>query len=386
VIINPFYFLFYLYFFANTYAFINIQMYGGFEVFGEFRQIENTSSLTAYLYQLFFLLLIWLFYKLFSSKEYRVFKLGNGWGVFIVFLTALFFLFNEVTGSGRAGSGFTFEGKSAVNIFFVLLQPDLLFLLIAPFLISNRLFWVALILYFFSLMSRGWMGSVLLVLVVYFVRYYPVKIKPRNFIYYLGFAFCVFFSLPLLDALKWGMRIGLSFQDIAIQLLQDDYWDLMFIVVNSVVDRFQNINYAAYAVQNSSFLYGELMAGKFSWFFQNGIFNSIYCKFFPCAIDFNSYVAELLYGEDGLSWNIDPGLTAWAAIFGYGAVLFIFVVMIMMVVSFGVYASSYGGAGVLLISCFCLLYLFHGWLGAFFNVVVYALGMYLIFRVKLRFK
>ena len=42
--------------------------------------------------------------------------------------------------------------------------------------------------------------------------------------------------------------------------------------------------------------------------------------------------------------------------------------------------------GVILFGIFCLIYFFHGWLGAFYNVIIYGFILSIFFRIKLRKK
>lgn len=382
MVINPVYLMLYTYLLANTYAFLNLQLNKGFFAYGEFYQISQIGSLVVYVYQLLFLSFIFIFFRQHSLKNYKIRTLNNRWGVGLIFITILFFLFNRITGAGLAGTEFSFNASNPINIFFVLTQPDLLFLLIAPFLASSRLFWVVTIIYFFSMLSRGWMGSVLIVFLIYLIRYYPVHVKLKSLIYFISLVLIVFLLLPILDALKWGMRLGLSVSDIFKQVFNSNYWEVLFTVLDSVVSRFQNINYAAYTLENREFFLKSLLNGDFSWFFQNGIFYSIFCKISECPIDFNVFAAEKIYGAVGLSWNIDPGLSGWSSIFGFFSILFIGFSAFFLWILFHFFAKVYGNKGILLISVFSLMYFYHGWLNAFFNMIIYGFFLYFLFRLK----
>ncbi|OWK39238.1 hypothetical protein PSOLE_40700 [Pseudomonas oleovorans subsp. oleovorans] len=380
--INPVVLLFFLYASANSYAFYLLIANGGFSVFGEFFLIDSAVSISVFLIQIFLLLFFLVLYRFFAQAGRPRLELKNKYGYFLLFVTFAFFCFNQVTGAGRAGTGFSFEGGSILNIIFVLLQPDLLFFFIAPFLRSNRLFYIVTCVFFISLLSRGWMGSVLFLFVVYLVRFYPVRITARNFIYLAFLGFFVVMSLPFLDGIKWGMRSGMSLSEVFNQVLSGNYFDILLVVLESVVSRFQNINYAAYALQNSEFFHVSLLQGDFLWFFQDGIINSIYCKLNSCAVDLNLFSAETLYGETGLTWNIDPGLSGWISVL-YEYVVFFFLFMcFLLLLSYRAFSRLYGLQGSLLLGCFVYIYLFHGWLGAFYNLVLYGLFFYLFVRVK----
>jgi hypothetical protein len=183
--------------------------------------------------------------------------------------------------------------------------------------------------------------------------------------------------------MKWGMRTGSSVHQVLLNLLEADYWSLLYVVLESVILRFQNLNYVAYTFQNRDFFIDKLFQGEFSWFFQNGIFNSIYCKLATCSTDINIFVAETIYGESGLSWNVDPGVSGWFFILGFYSVLFFLFSIFLIVFSSFVYKKIYGRAGSLLLGVFLLLYYFHGWFNAFFNCLVYACIFYIFLRLSL---
>lgn len=382
MVLSPVYFLVLIYFLANSYSAYNLLRNNGFEAFGEFFYIDSSVAIFSYILQVFFLLVLFLYYFFYASKKKVKRILSNNFGYFLFFLTVAYFIFNQLTGAGRAGSGFSFNGGSLLNIFFVLLQPDLLFLIIAPFLRSSRIFHLVSIVYFVSLLSRGWMGSVLLLVLIYLIRYYPVRLKLKNIYIFVFLGLVVFFSLPFLDGLKWGMRNGLAFFEIIEQVLSKDYFEVLAVVVESVLGRFQNINYAAYTLQHNNLFHNALLQGDFVWFYQAGMPHSIYCKLSSCSPDLNLFSAETIYGEKGLTWNIDPGLTGWFFLLNGFAVFFLMFLMLLLSFSYRTFCKVYGHKGIMLLACFSYVYLFHGWLGAFYNLILYAVFLSLLIRFK----
>lgn len=383
MVLNPFYIILSIYIFSNSYALLKLQENGGFEVFGYFREVSQTSSFLAYLFQMLFLLVILFYYKKFTSYKGKILRLSNTWGYVILIVSISFFIFNIHTGAGLAGSGFKFEGYNPLNILFVILQPDLLVLLIAPFIASKRLFLTVLLVFFLSVISRGWMGSVLFVFIIFLIRFYPIRINLINSFYLFIFSIMIFISLPLLDALKWGMRSGLSFNDSLATLQDKNYWDILGVVLVSVIERFQHLNYAAYITQNSTTFFNDLFSGDFLWFFQSGILNSIYCNIFGCTVDLTTHTAEVLFGEKGLTWNVDPGLSGWVSLLRYLSIIFILFIVYLLYLAFYVFYRHGGHSGILLVACFSLLYLFNGWLGAFYNFVLYAFIISYVSRFSL---
>ncbi|MBB1424521.1 oligosaccharide repeat unit polymerase, partial [Pseudoalteromonas sp. SG43-7] len=316
MILNPFFLMLFIYFLANTYALINLLRDGGFNAYGRFYSLEVDSILYSYFLQVSFWLLISFFYFLFIKKMHPVKLLGDKYAWFLIVITIMFFVFNLYTGAGKAGSGFSFNSANYFNYLFVALQPDVLFLLLAPFLRSKKLFFVVSATFFISLLSRGWMGSVILIFIVFLIRFYPVRINLKSCVILFFSGSLIVLLLPLLDALKWGMRLGLPITDVFSNLFTRGYFSVFAIVFDSIVDRFQNLKYVSLVFESSSVLRDKLFQGEFGWFYQNGIINSIYCKFSECSPDINIYFAGYLVGDTGLSWNVDVGLSGWAGILG----------------------------------------------------------------------
>ena len=123
------------------------------------------------------------------------------------------------------------------------------------------------------------------------------------------------------------------------------------------------------------------MEGNFLWFYQAGMLQSIYCRINFCAIDLNLFSAEKIYGESGLTWNIDPGLTGWVSLlYGY-IVIFIAFMLGLLLLAYRLFYRLYGHQGVLLLACFSYIYFFHGWLGAFYNLILYAFLLSIFVRI-----
>ncbi len=373
--LNPFFCLFFLYLIANTYKFLSIIFYGGFEFLGEHYPVSFDVAAFSYLIQILSLASISLPYFFFKKANFER-SLSNYWGFFLIGITVLFFIFNQKTGAGKAGSDFTFDEISYSNYFFVLLQPDVWFFLIAPFLKSNKIFIMALTLFTLSLLSRGWMGSILIMIVVWLIRYYPVRINSKSFWNWFSLFILIIITLPLLDAFKWGYRSGMPTMEIVESILSENYFSLFGTVIESVVARFSNLHMVIISFNNSSYFIEKIFNGEINWFYQNGILNSAYCHFYNCGKNINIYFAEYLTGESNLSWNLDTGISGWLVILGFFSPFVILYAILMVFGSTFLFSAKMGLRGCLLISSFSLIYFFHGWFNAYFN-----LGFYMIFFV-----
>ncbi len=79
MILNPF-FLLLIYLIANTFAFFKLINLGGFNVFGYFWSVPIEISIISYMLQILFLLIIYVFYKLNFTRNYKVFYVTPVWG------------------------------------------------------------------------------------------------------------------------------------------------------------------------------------------------------------------------------------------------------------------------------------------------------------------
>lgn len=373
---------FFLYLAANTYKFLSIVFYGGFDFLGEYYSVDFVVAASSYLIQILSLLLILISYFVFFKKANFERSLSNSWGYFLIALTISFFIFNQKTGAGRAGTDFSFSESNYLNYFFVLLQPDVWFFLIAPFLKSNKIFMATLFVFTLSLLSRGWMGSILLMIIVWLVRYYPVNISIKSFWKWFAFVFLIILSLPLLDALKWGYRLGMPTMEIVESLLSKNYFSVFGTVVQSVVDRFSNLHMVIISFNNSNYIFERILNGEINWFYQNGILSSAYCKFYDCGKDINIYFAEFLAGQSNLSWNVDTEISGWIFILGLFSPFVILYATVMVLGSIFLFSRKMGSRGCLLISSFSLIYFFHGWFNAYFNLVFYMLVFFVVHGVR----
>lgn len=382
--INPVYLLLGIYFFSNFYAFVTALANQGFYAFNNYYKISNGELVLAFVLQFFSFVVLLLFFNG-SYKRYRnrIIELGSGWGGGLLILITSFFIFNQVFGSGLAGSGFKFEDRNLLNYFFVIIQPDIWFFLIAPHLKSSRQFCWCAVFYLISLTTRGWMGGVMLIGLMALIRYYPVKLKFKTFFPFFLMGLLVVALLPFLDAFKWGFRSGLTIHELFEIVSAFNYLDVFGVVSQSVIDRFNNYNYVAFAIHEREVFFKELLSGNVNWFFQSGILSNIYCNIFSCGKDIGVFSAELVSGLDELSWNIDIGVSGWLAVLGWAS--FVYIIFSICLLYFGYFLYGRMGAkGVMVFGVFCFVYFFHGWNGAFVNTIIYAVVFSFLLRMRLR--
>ncbi|HAT6343003.1 oligosaccharide repeat unit polymerase [Aeromonas hydrophila] len=385
--VNPFYLLLVLYVISNFWAVIKGSVDGGLMLEGEFFKINPSSLFVAFLIQCSILLLFYICYKILyrtSIKKVPI-ELNDRSGCFLLFLQVAFMAFNVHEGINIAGAGTTIEGGSVLNYLFVILQPDLIFTIVSILLVSNKLFFLNVIVFFVSMFLRGWMGGVFIVFFLVLVRFYPVRLSTRSALTIL-FSFIILMALmPYIIYAKWSMRSGDGLLDFYLML--PNILDL--IDYNSTIDyllnRFQHVGHVAIIYEDSSNVFNFYQLGKFDSFWLDGLPQYIFMKLF--GLDFyrlNSFMVEYFFGVSNPTWNTNPGLAGWFA-FLQEKIIYVFLYLIFCFLLPLYFIAKFGGAKLLLLfSCFAVLYLFHGWFGAYFNFMIYCVFIVFILTSKLQ--
>lgn len=384
--VNPFYLLLVLYVSSNFFAVIKGIIDGGLMLEGDFFHINSSSLFIAFLIQCAILFFFYACYKLlydFSIKKPPI-ELNDKYGYSLLFLQIAFMTFNISEGINVAGVGATIEGGSALNYLFVILQPDLIFTIVSILLISNKLFFFNVVIFFVSMFLRGWMGGVFIVFFLILVRFYPIKLSTRSALKILFSFIILIAAMPYIIYAKWSMRSGDGLLDFYLMLPKV----LDLIDYNSTIDyllnRFQHVGHVAIIYEDSSGVFNFYQLGKFDSFWLDGLPQYIFMKFF--GLDFyrlNSFMVEYFFGVSNPTWNTNPGLAGWFA-FLQEKIIYVFLYLIFFFVLPLYFVAKYGGAKLFLIfSCFTVLYLFHGWFGAYFNFMIYCVFIVFILKSKI---
>lgn len=384
--VNPVISLFYLYLFANFIALVQGINDGGLILEGHFFEIEASSLVFSFLLQVLILLSFLLVFKFFHSRfSFKEITYGKGWGWFLLILQISFLFFNLKTGVNIAGDDTRIEGGSFLNYIFILLQPDVLFVLIGVLLLSGRLFFINMIVFLISMVLRGWMGGFFIVIFMVFARYYPVRISLRNLFFLLFITMLFILMLPAIIDIKWSMRQGVSFASFFSGVSSSFSIEKYSLAVSYLLNRFQHLGHVALLFENSDKLYFDLSNGVFSSYWFDGLPQYAVLKFLGLEqYKLNSYMVEYFFGLENPTWNTNPGVAGWLFIL-HDKVVFMALYLFFVVVAPFYFIRRYAGNTLLmLVACFSITYLFHGWFGAYFNIIFY--GLILVFISKLKFR
>lgn len=385
MILNPFLLLFFLYFSANFFSMVQAVFTGGMNLEFQYFDISLSSLLIAFSVQLLILLFLYLMYRLFlrTSTIYGSINLGLGWGYFLAVIQILFVIFNLVAGVNVAGDGARIEGGSAVNYIFILLQPDTLFLIISVLLVSKSIFYINVLVFLVSMFLRGWMGGVFLVIIVFMIRSYPIYLSRKVFI---GLAFFIIgllaFFPVLLDA-KWAMRSGISFFDFLVRIPESITLENYRYAFDYLINRFQHVGHVALLYDASDYIYTSYLNGDFISYWLDGLPQYTVLKILDLnTYTINSFMVEYIFDVENPTWSANSGLAGWFLIL-YDRVVFLFLYCFLLVLIPFFLIAKYAGYKIfILLSCVSLLYLFHGWFGAYLNFIFYAAVIILLAKFR----
>ncbi|MFJ9989498.1 oligosaccharide repeat unit polymerase [Pseudomonas putida] len=379
--ISPFFLLLALYSFANFVSLLFGVNDGGMLIEGAFFELSEESLIYAFLLQHLFLLILWLIYKIFYTARDPVrLQLGTRYGLFILMLQLFFLAYNQIQGVNVAGV--ESHGGGALDYLFILLAPDILFVMIALGLKSGKWFGLNCLVFLVSMMLRAWMGGILVVMVLMACRHTPIRVSSRAL---LRFSIAlVLFSvlLPVLIEAKWAMRTGLSVSDFVEQMFAvglGNYGE----AVRYVMNRLQHVGHVALMIEHASQLHEAYLNGAFIPYWADGLPQmTIYKVMGLDYLRINTYLVNALLGYPDAYWNTNPGLAGWAALLQERAVMLFLYVIVLLATVYAFLRRFADSRYVMLIGCFSLIYLYHGWIGAFVNFCFYAVLLVFICRVR----
>lgn len=384
MIINPVYALFLLYLCANFIAMFLGVLNGGMVLEGVYFSLRAKSLIFSFLVQFLMLFGFVFLYGFFRSKlNIRKLELGLAAGIFLLIVQAAFVVFNIHMGVNVAGSGERIEGGSIVNYIFIFLQPDILFLIIGISLASDRLFLLNAILFMVSMFLRGWMGGFFILIFMFLCRFYPVRVSVRNMLY-----FCLFvLVIPVIIDAKWAMRLDVPLGDFLMNVSASFDLQKYQLALTYLLNRFQHVGHVALLMEQSDKIYADYRSGEFISYWLDGLPQYTILKFIGLeSFKINSYIVEQFFGVTERSWNTNPGIAGWVFVLQERFVFLVIYLALIFVIPFYFISKYAGNYLLMLVCCFSITYLFHGWVGAYFNIVFYAIALVFISKAKIHYE
>lgn len=377
--ISPFYFIAFLYSLANTlFAFLAIK---NNEMLIEFNlyTVEQNFMLVALGLQFISIVILVVFYSLFNKKIFKD-SSDHGYNDFVGYALLLyqlaFLLLAIVFGVGVVG-----QEKVNVNviilIIFNLLSADTIFFIIGSQLRSNKIFRLNLILYFVSSIIRGWMGGLLIAFLIYLCRRKYLFVNLSTLVYLTVFLILIVFLMPFFIDLKFAIRENKSFE-----VDFNDYFIRLEITLDYLLGRFQHVGHIYLIMKNAHYYYDLYQLNIIRSFLLEGLPQDITYRRLGGLIsqNFSNIVVRNEFGGD---WNTNTGLVGWWIVLKESIVFFIAYWGGLILTTYYLIYKYATKQLFLVFSVFMLVYFYHGWLSAFFNLIFLIWILVILKRVKL---
>lgn len=387
LVVNPVIFLFIIYLFANFYSFLTLILGGDVLVDALVRRFNSSVIYITGVAIISSLLLIMMLYgvsvRFFGERKKELFFTDN-WGWFLLLLQCAFWVNNILYNVNRAGAEEEGLG-SPFKLFFNILQPDLIYLVIAIGLVSARLFWINLVVFAFSMLSRGWIGGFLIVFVMYLCWSYPVRISgKRLFLSFFGLSTCVLL-FPFFVELKWILRSEGDWREVWFNVFDEGYLISLANSFEYLLSRFQMFGHVALIAENSNEIADAYASSEFIPYWADGMLQWLVLKIYSIEIfQLNRYMVSVFFDANNMAYSTNPGIAGWMLFLRYDSLLFLSYIFVVVLLPAFLLSRYAGRRYVLMLFSLSLIYLFHGWIGAYFNAVFYLL--FIIFLKSYIFK
>ncbi len=384
MVVNPFYALFILYLSANLISLATLTLGEPIAIeLEEFSFPGATIAVSAL--ALFSSLFAGLFvYRtvLVTTKPRATLGLGPSGSLVLALIQLSYLTFNTYYGINIAGVEDEVQGNPILRSFYAVIQPDLIFLILSIGMKSDRWFWVNTGIYGISLLMRSWIGGLYLIAIIVAIRQYPISLSLKTLRYIAVLMVIGIATLPLITSVKWFIRSGAGIDD-ALGFLQEiGYGNYLSDSIYYVLNRFQHLGHVALIAENSQSLGEAYASGAFIPYWMDAAPQWMIMRLSGIDIlTVNKFIVRYIFNSDNLAYATNPGIAGWIFILQHKSILF-FMYLLSITLIPSIVALRYAGFKYfLLINCFSLIYLFHGWIGAYANMILYLMTFLAFHRV-----
>ncbi len=296
-------------------------------------------------------------------------KKSNFIGYILFGIQLLFFIFNNFYHANTAGNITNLnEIPEIYRYFFVLFNPDILFILYACSTKNKKTLYANTSIYIISTISRGWSGGILFALLIMLIRKNKISYSFLSFIF-IG----LLILSPYLISIKWYFRDpNLSLYHV---LYSVDYISSLLSSLQYIISRLQQLTNVTFIVQNIDYFSLQYIDGYIiPYWAENFLIKNIYSLYYPDSITLGHALSEKLVGNS-VAWNSNPGLAGWMTILLstsiYQFILFL-ITLAITIFALILLASQLNDHNTInFVYVFSLLFLFPGWMGMYFNLLIY---------------
>jgi len=287
--------------------------------------LAGTTFSSNYLVLLSFLLVSLTIYALYTLHKISTnIRLPFSWyqrrmrtvDYFVSIHLILFIVFVHSTGLFVAAS--SERGGDAISSLYVILNPDVLFLIYYAHRRNCQAAKFAMLLWIFSSIQRGWFGFVFPLIAIesfHYLRAGGIKL------WHLVSLVLLIVLFPLYDLVKVYVRISssISVNDVFDYLMSSSqhldlgYGAILYSAFEKIVGRLQTISHLTFIFDNAHIFHGLEHSGKLVPFWKEGIFGIALDRIFDAVHSFElpQAFARILVPDMDSSWNVNPSLFGW---------------------------------------------------------------------------
>ena len=378
--IKPFYTAIIFYFVANLLFFILAISDNTVTIEYETFYVDNFVLWSALFIQNIALAFIVIIYLLFKNKKFKEINLyGNYCGVFLLIWQLIFLYLAFSSGLGVVGS------ENKVNQVLVVisnfLSADIFYILMASSLKSNKLFFINTLIYLFSTLIRGWIGGLVVAFFVYLCRVGYLKVSIKNFIFYFLFFIFMLIISPFIIDFKIATRLGEDFE-----LDFRNYGEKLELALEYVLGRFQHIGHIAILLKHANEYRLLYDFNQILPYWIEGIPQNFLYKYlgYRDLLTYSNMMAVRDFGAYSTdAWNANTGFGGWLILLREKSIL-LFLYWIILIFPLYIFLYKYGNKQTFnIVSIFTIIYLYHGWFGAFFNLILFVFIVVFLSKIKI---
>ncbi len=378
--IKPFYTAIIFYFVANLLFFILAISDNTVNIEYETFYVDNFVLWSALFIQNIALAFIVIIYLLFKNKKFKEINLyGNYCGVFLLIWQLVFLYLSFSSGLGVVGS------ENKVNQVLVVisnfLSADIFYILMASSLKSNKLFFINTLIYLFSTLIRGWIGGLVIAFFVYLCRVGYLKVSIKNFIFYFLFFIFMLIISPFIIDFKIATRLGEDFE-----LDFRNYGEKLELALEYVLGRFQHIGHIAILLKHANEYRLLYDFNQILPYWIEGIPQNFLYKYlgYRDLLTYSNMMAVRDFGAYSTdAWNANTGFGGWLILLREKSIL-LFLYWIILIFPLYIFLYKYGNKQTFnIVSIFTVIYLYHGWFGAFFNLILFVFIVVFLSKIKI---
>ncbi|MEX9604808.1 oligosaccharide repeat unit polymerase [Providencia rettgeri] len=363
-------------FLSNTVSYIVFLNDGYYYVEREYFKVNIENAI--YSYVAFLICFIFILFSFFSTQRNikPIIINENKYSFIILFLQISYFIINIHYGINIAGQSGRKDLPALLSLFFVIFNPDILFLIYLFFTKESKIKKINIVVYLVSMSIRGWMAGIFYVLLYYFIS---KKFKFRVYIILLLTMTLLLLSMPFIINAKWYLRSDGSKNFFDVIFNVKDYSASLASSIEYLLLRFQHISSVMFITDNLQFINFDSIKpywaeGNFQLFFQ---------KIFNIELQsINNYAVTNLLGYSNANWNIHIGIESWLIMCPFDLFLYVYLFMTIFFTNLlAITKHSKLMQAFLLYMIFSRLFV--GWNAAYINLIISLLvTMFILFLIK----